>query len=68
MMKLSALNSSRQKAEINRPERLLVWLRSLIQVSANMAVNIAVSTKSNPVRSKVISGPISPPTVAPVTQ
>lgn len=48
MMKWSALNIVRHSPEIINPEILLVWSFSRSQLSAKIAVNIAVSTKSNP--------------------
>lgn len=68
MMKWSALNIVRYRPEIISPEILLVWSFSRSQLSAKIAVNITVSTKSNPLRSKVINGPMRPPSVAPMTQ
>ncbi len=61
MMKLSALNSNKQNAEIKSPARLLVWSFSLSQLSAKIAVNMAVSTKSNPFKSNLRYGPMIPP-------
>ena len=48
MMKWSALNIVRHNPEIISPEMLLVWSFSRSQLSAKIAVNMAVSTKSNP--------------------
>ena len=48
MMKWSALNIVRHRPEIISPEILLVWSFSRSQLSAKIAVNMAVSTKSNP--------------------
>ena len=48
MMKWSALNIVRHSPEIISPEILLVWSFSRSQLSAKIAVNMAVSTKSNP--------------------
>lgn len=68
MMKWSALNIVRHSPEIINPEILLVWSFSRSQLSAKIAVNIAVSTKSNPLRLKLRNGPMRPPSVAPITQ
>ena len=48
MMKWSALNIVRHSPEMISPEILLVWSFSRSQLSAKIAVNMAVSTKSNP--------------------
>ena len=48
MIKWSALNIVRHTPEIISPEILLVWSFSRSQLSAKIAVNMAVSTKSNP--------------------
>ena len=48
MMKWSALNIMRHRPEMISPEILLVWSFSRSQLSAKIAVNMAVSTKSNP--------------------
>lgn len=48
MIKWSALNVVRHTPEIISPEILLVWSFSRSQLSAKIAVNMAVSTKSNP--------------------
>ena len=68
MIKWSALNIVRHTPEIISPEILLVWSFTRSQLSAKIAVNMAVSTKSNPLRSKVRNGPMRPPSVAPITQ
>ena len=68
MIKWSALNIVRHTPEIISPEILLVWSFSRSQLSAKIAVNMAVSTKSNPLRSKDRNGPMRPPSVAPITQ
>lgn len=52
MIKWSALNIVRHTPEIISPEILLVWSFSRSQLSAKIAVNMAVSTKSNPLRSQ----------------
>lgn len=57
MMKWSALNIVRHNPEIISPEILLVWSFSRSQLSAKIAVNIAVSTKSNPLYFSSIESP-----------